>query len=224
MTARHNILWGAACLAAWMATLATAMPAGLDYSPASPNAAQIDDFLTRKNSPLAGIGTALSGYARDYDIDPRLVIAIAGAETTFGQHQCTDNNAWNWFHRGTCPASAFTSYQEGAEHVTKFLRLSYLNRGYDTIEQIRYKYCATGCDNWVSLVTSFHDAMPSNGQPATAQPPTQTPTQPQTLQPDPGPSSPAANDDNRILGVPLYVVYFLGAVLVGAWAWSVWKR
>jgi len=215
-----------------MVTAPAAMAAGLDYSPASPNAAQIDDFLKGKNSPLAGIGAALSGYARDYDIDPRLVVAIAGAETTFGQHQCTDNNAWNWFHRRTCPASAFTSYQEGAEHVTKFLRLSYLNRGYDTIEQIRYKYCTSGCDNWVSLVTAFHDAMPSNGQPTAVQPPAQPATQPpnqpasqpQILQPDPGSSSLPASDDDRILGIPRYIVYILGAVLVGAWAWSVWRR
>lgn len=220
MTTEHNSLWGIACLAAWMLTAPTAMAAGLDYSPASPNAAQIDDFLTRKNSPLAGIGTALSGYARDYDIDPRLVVAIAGAETTFGLHQCTDNNAWNWFHHRTCPQSPFTSYQEGAEHVTRFLRLSYLNRGYDTIELIRYKYCATGCDNWVHLVTAFHDAMPSNGQPATAKPP----PQPRTLQPDPGSSGSPARNDNRILGVPLYLVFFLGALFVGAWALSALRR
>jgi hypothetical protein len=227
LTTKKNTWLAVACLAAGMATLPTVTAAGLDYSPASPTPAQIDDFLTRKNSPLAGIGTALSGFARDYDVDPRLVVAIAGAETTFGQHQCTDNNAWNWFHRRTCPASSFTSYQEGAEHVTKFLRLSYLNRGYDTIEQIRYKYCAAGCDNWVSLVTAFHDAMPTNGQPATVQPPAPPSTQPQTVQPDPGSSgspSPAANDDDRILGIPLYVVYVVGALLVGAWAWSVWRR
>jgi hypothetical protein len=239
LTTRHYTLWGA-CLAAWM-VVAPAMAAGLDYSPASPDAAQIDAFLTQKHSPLAGIGAVLSGLARDYDVDPRLVVAIAGAETTFGQHQCTVNNAWNWFHRGTCPASAFTSYQEGAGHVTKFLRLSYLNRGYETIEQIRYKYCASGCDNWIPLVTAFYDAMPSNGQPPTAQPPiqppttqapiqsptqpaTQSPTQPQIAQPDPSLSGAPVPNDDRILGLPRYLVFFLGILLVAGWMFSTYRR
>jgi hypothetical protein len=230
----HCTLWGVAWLSAWMAV--PALASGLDYSPASPDAAQIDAFLTQKHSPLAGIGAVLSGLARDYDVDPRLVVAIAGAETTFGQHQCTDNNAWNWFHRGTCPASAFTSYQEGAGHVTKFLRLSYLNRGYETIEQIRYKYCASGCDNWIPLVTSFYNAIPSNGQPPTVQPPTtqppiQPPTQPatQSTQPpiaQPGPSvsgAPVPNDD-RILGLPRYLVFFLGVLIVAGWMFSTYRR
>jgi hypothetical protein len=220
----RQIIFGVTCLAAWMAAIPTMAAAGLDYTAQSPTAAQIDDYLTRKNSPLAGIGNALSGYARDYDIDPRLVVAIAGAETTFGLHQCTDNNAWNWFHRRTCPQSSFASYQEGAEHVTRFLRLSYLNRGYDTIELIRQKYCASGCDNWVGLVTAFHDAMPANGQPAAVQPTLQPPAQPQTAQPNPGSTATPARSDHRILGVPLYIVFFLGALFVGAWALGALRR
>jgi len=198
--------WAFAFLAARL-TAAT-----LDYSPASPTPAQIDDYLSRKHSPMAGMGNVFSTYGRDYDVDPRLVVAIAGAETTFGQHQCTANNAWNWFHRRTCPASAFTSYQEGAEHVTRFLRRSYLNRGYDTIELIRYKYCASGCDHWIPLVTAFHGEMPVNapGAPAPTLPPA-TPA-----------SAPA--DDNRILGIPLYLVFFGGALFVGIWALKALRR
>ena len=52
--------------------------AGLDYSAASPSAAQIDDYLTHKHSPMAGMGSVFAGYGRDYDVDPRLVVAIAG--------------------------------------------------------------------------------------------------------------------------------------------------
>jgi hypothetical protein len=207
---RIHIFWSVACLAACITNAPAAAAAGLNYSPTSPNASQIDAYLARKNSPMAGLGGMLSGYARDYDIDPRLVVAIAGAETTFGLHTCAGNNAWNWFHHRTCPQSPFTSYQEGAERVTRFLRLSYINRGYDTIDLIRYKYCATGCDNWVPLVTRFHDEMPADqGQPAPAQPASGTP--PSTI-----PASPAS--DNRIFGVPLYFVFFVGALLVGSWA------
>jgi len=219
---RHKTRRIGVFLTAFLAAGDAALASGLEYSPASPNAAQIDDFLNGKRSPLAGIGAALTGFARDYDIDPRLVIAIAGAETTFGLHQCTANNAWNWFHRGTCPASAFTSYQEGVEHVTRYLRLSYLNRGYDSIEQIRYKYCAAGCDNWIPLVTSFYDAMPANGVPPT-QPPAPVPSQTQTPPPAPPPGS-QSQDEGRILGLPRNLALLVGILLVGALAFNTLKR
>lgn len=207
---RINTFWSVACLAACIANVPVTAATGLDYSPTSPNASQIDEYLARKNSPMAGLGSLLSGYAQDYDVDPRLVVAIAGAETTFGLHTCAGNNAWNWFHHRTCPQSPFTSYQEGAERVTRFLRLSYINRGYDTIELIRYKYCATGCDNWVPLVTRFHAEMPAApGQPAPAQAASRAPS---------STTSAPAVSDNRIFGVPLYLVFFVGALLVGSWA------
>lgn len=202
------------------------MAAGLDYSPASPTPAQIDGYLARKHSPMAGMGNVFATYGHDYNVDPRLVVAIAGAETTFGQHQCTANNAWNWFHRRTCPASAFASYQEGAEHVTRFLRRSYLNRGYDTIELIRYKYCASGCDHWIPLVTAFHGEMPVNAAPGTAPPATlpAAPATPSAPQPAPGAPASPSGDDNQIFGIPLYIVFFGGALLVGIWALQVWRR
>src|SRR5689334_19737897 len=87
--------------AAQMAPPASA-PQPFDYSPASPAAARIDAYLARKRSPLSGLGASFSGYGRDYNVDPRLVVAIAGAETTFSGHVCVEKNAWNWFYRRNC--------------------------------------------------------------------------------------------------------------------------
>src|SRR5262249_50722893 len=86
-----------------------------------------------------------------------------GAETTFGKAVCGEHNAWNWFHcyaNGTCGANAcksspFPTWEKGALAVTKGLRRSYIRKGYDTIEEIRLKYCTEDCDNWVRLVTGF---------------------------------------------------------------------
>jgi hypothetical protein len=115
-------------------------------------------------------------------VDPRLVVAIAGAESTFGKNLCTANNAWNWFHRRTCPPSAFQNFGEGIERVTKFLRRSYLNKGYTTIPLIQTKYCGSGCQNWTPLVTRFHSEMPS-AAPA-AQAPQKSGPQPPALRRD----------------------------------------
>ena len=141
----------------------------LEWDATSPGAAQIDAYLRQKNSAMAGVGAALESLARQYNLDPRLVVAISGAETTFGKHVCAMNNAWNWFHKGSCPPSTFVSYEEGLEHVTKFMRRSYLNKGYTTVSLIGKKYCTSGCDNWVPLVTQFQQEMPaaaSAGTPA----------------------------------------------------------
>lgn len=95
-------------------------------------------------------------YPLEWNIDPRLIVAIAGAESTFGKNICVQFNAWNWFWGGTCQQSPFASWERGIEVVSKFMRLSYLNKGRDTIPLIRQKYCASGCQNWTSLVTLFY--------------------------------------------------------------------
>lgn len=128
-------------------------------------AALIDAYLTQKSSPLAGTGAAFVASGFSSNVDPRLIVAIAGAESSFGRFLCAPFNAWNWFWGGTCAASPFTSWQEGIATVTKYMRLSYLNKGYTTIPLIGSKYCASGCQNWVPNVSLFYGELggdPSN--------------------------------------------------------------
>jgi hypothetical protein len=98
--------------------------AAFGYDATAPSAAQIDAWLTNKKSPLAGSGALFDSLGKQYDVDPRLPVAIAGAETTFGRNLCTSNNAWNWFHRRSCPPSTFDNFGEGIERVSKFMRRS----------------------------------------------------------------------------------------------------
>jgi hypothetical protein len=162
----------------WQALASMAIAQSLDYSAASPNGAQIDEYLTRKKSPMIGIGADAAKFGHDNNVDPRLPIAISGGETTFGMHLCAANNAWNWFHHVTCPASPFMSFPSGVGTVTHFLRLAYINKGYDSIPLIRQKYCAEGCDNWVRLITLFYNEMPTSGAAVSTIPVAPTPTTP----------------------------------------------
>lgn len=190
-----------------------------DYSATSPTAPQIDGYLARKRSPMGGLGKAFFTYGREYNVDPRLLVAIAGAETTFGGHVCAEKNAWNWFYRRNCPQSPFPTYEAGLERVAKFMRLSYINRGYDSIELIRYKYCATGCQNWVALVTEFYREMPLNTM--AAPPPTPPASAPNPPAPasNPGAASTAQPREGlRIFGLPPFVLFFAAALIVAVWA------
>lgn len=203
-------------LAVTQTSPATRQAENFDYTVASPTAAQIDTYLARKRSPMAGLGESFSNYGRTYNVDPRLVVSIAGAETTFGEHVCADNNAWNWFYRRNCPQSPFATYEAGMERVAKFMRLSYINRGYDSIELIRHKYCAAGCQNWIPLVTTFYSEMPSNAAAAQPSPTAPNPAAPPANQPVS--STAQSRDGLRILGLPPFVLFFAAVVVVAIWA------
>lgn len=60
---------------------------------------EIDIYLLGKSSPLADHGSVFVNNGLKFDVDPRLVIAIAGAETTFATNMGCNApfNAWSWF-------------------------------------------------------------------------------------------------------------------------------
>ena len=43
---------------------------------------QIDDYLKSKGSPLAGQGAVFVGAGKKYGVDPALVVAISGIESS----------------------------------------------------------------------------------------------------------------------------------------------
>ncbi len=136
--------------------LSSILPIESRAAPAAPEitAAEIDSYLAGKGSPLAGLGQVFVDRGREFDIDPRLLVAIAGAESSFGTRICTAYNAWNWFYSGWC-SSPFDSWPEGIYSVTRGLRLYYFNQGRTTLSSIRDKYCP-GCTNWLTNVTIFY--------------------------------------------------------------------
>lgn len=49
-------------------------------------AAQLDAYLTERGSPLAGLGATFVAQAGSVGLDPRVLVAITGAETSFGTY------------------------------------------------------------------------------------------------------------------------------------------
>ena len=164
----------------------------LGYAKTQVTASQIDSFLTSRGSPMVGEGEHYLKWGKYFNVDPRLVIAISGAESTFGKYPCGNEfNVWGWMLGGSCwsgfepgwdhdanrgefaDAPGYvsgqgiymeTGYEDGIFWVTRTLRLGYLDVGLDTVAKVGNKWCQSGCANWEPNVTSFITQM--GGDPA----------------------------------------------------------
>lgn len=119
---------------------------------------QLDDYLKGKGSPLAGQGAVLIGAGKKYGVNPGLVVAISGIESSFGKHILGNFNAWGWG-----PGKSFSSWGEGISRVTQGLSQGYIRQGLTTPEQIVRKYAPASDGNdekrWASTVNQFLSEM-----------------------------------------------------------------
>jgi hypothetical protein len=138
---------------------------------AAPGAAQIDAFLALHDSPMTGAGQAFVAAGQANGVDPAFLVAIAGAESSFGQYlysqgsdQCTFN-AFNWFYGPTWPESDFASWDEAIARVAAGLGGDlYYGAGLYSVSAIAPRYCPDGTDNWIRNVSAFMSAL--GGDPA----------------------------------------------------------
>lgn len=109
------------------------------------SAASIDEYLASKASPLSGEGAAFLEAGVEHRVDPRLIVAIAGAESYFGITTCAPFNAWGW----GCPSGPyrFRSWAHGIQTVTKGLRTGYLDDGLHDVGRIHLRYAPPAAAN-----------------------------------------------------------------------------
>jgi hypothetical protein len=149
--------------AALVLLLAAALAGALaPAAAAAPDAAQLDAFLSDHDSPMAGTGAVFIAEGQLYGVDPVFLVAIAGAETSFGKllyskdgDQCT-YNAFNWFYGPTWPTSDFSSWDQAIARVAEGLGGSlYHSAGLVSVDAIAPRYCPDGTAQWVANVKAF---------------------------------------------------------------------
>ncbi len=110
-----------------------------------PNVAILEDYLTKKNSPLAPYAENILQYEHW-----KLVLAISNGESTMCKHQ-RFNNCWGV--GGAWNLRRYESFIAGFSDVNRFLGEMYIAKGADTPQEIVRKYVGSYSPNWVVAVS-----------------------------------------------------------------------
>jgi hypothetical protein len=114
-------------------------------------AAQIDTFLKARNSPLAGMGAAFVAAGAKYGVDPGVLVAISGGESSFGQKLFRPFNPFGYGKQ------AFPSFQAAINRVASDLGTNY---NLSSISSIGSRYSPPASNpNWVPNVLNFYQAL-----------------------------------------------------------------
>lgn len=109
-------------------------------------------YLSKHDSPLQYHAQDFIDAANTYNLDWKLVAAISGVESTFGQHIPGGYNGWGWGVYGD-QAIFFNSWTEAIFTISKGLRENYLDKGLTDPFSINRIYAASPA--WGSKVTFF---------------------------------------------------------------------
>lgn len=99
-------------------------------------------YLAKYDSPLQYHAQDFIDAAEAYQLDWKMVPAIAGVESTFGKQIPGGYNAWGWGVYGT-QAIYFNSWREAIFTISKGLREDYLNKGLNDPYSINRIYAAS---------------------------------------------------------------------------------
>jgi hypothetical protein len=120
---------------------------------------------------MTGTGAVFVAEGREHGVDPAFLVAISGAETSFGLYLyerdgdvCT-YNAFNWFYGPTWPQSDFATWEEAIARVAEGLAGDlYYGAALTSVTGIAPVYCPDGTAEWIANVTAFMAAL--GGDPA----------------------------------------------------------
>jgi cell wall-associated NlpC family hydrolase len=107
--------------------------------------AQLDSYLAGKGSPFAGRGAVFVYQSTAVGLDPRLLVAISGAETSFGAYG-PSQRIFNPFGMG--PGIVYPSWDDSIAAAARNLGGSlYKGSGLVTIAQIQRRWAPIGATN-----------------------------------------------------------------------------
>lgn len=131
----------------------------IEAKPVDKRAQILKDYLAKYNSPLEDSAQDFIDAADQYGLDWKLVVSIAGTESTFGRfipggHDplYTSYNGWGWGVYGD-NSLGFKSWKEAIFTISKGLKEDYVDKGYTEPYSMNRKYAAS--KTWGSKVSYF---------------------------------------------------------------------
>lgn len=113
---------------------------------------QIRDFLSRHNSPMADHAEEIILAGNRYDIDPRMIVAIAGVESQYGK-RCRGFNAWGWNGGRT----RWSSWTESIDVYSASMETHYPN--WRNIKRVAPRYNPNTPEAWGRKVAFLMDSI-----------------------------------------------------------------
>lgn len=115
----------------------------------------LQKYLRKYNSPLYDYADKIVYYSDQYNLDYRLLVAIAGQESTFCRFIPHNSyNCWGWGIYGD-NVIRFSDYEEGIKTVAKGIKENYVDKGLITTEEIMKIYTPSSKGSWSSAIRYF---------------------------------------------------------------------
>jgi hypothetical protein len=132
---------------------------------------KIQAYLEKQGSPLAKHADDIVRSGKKHDVDPRLIVAIAGQESSFGKNNFEPYNAWGWMS-----GEDFSSWEQSIDRVARGLDELYVGQGLTSLSKIQQKWAPVGAGNdptnlnshWTTGVTKFYRELGGNPNDVTA--------------------------------------------------------
>lgn len=115
---------------------------------------EIEIFLEGRGSPIAPFSSHFVLAGKNHGINPKLIVAISGIESSFGLNNIAPYNAWGRKAKGGGYKS-YKSWKEAIWDQAYYLKTSYIDKGLVTVDQIAPKYCPPNQKHWAERVKYF---------------------------------------------------------------------
>lgn len=101
----------------------------------------LEKILKRYNSSLSSYAKFYVKYADKYNIDWKLLPAIAGKESNFGKYYIPgSHNVYGWGKKYI----TFDTWEDGIKSISYTLRSQYIDKGLNTISSLGSRYAQDG--------------------------------------------------------------------------------
>jgi hypothetical protein len=114
---------------------------------------RIQGFLRGKGSPMAPHARRIVLAGVRWHVDPRAVVAIAGVESSYGEH-APGHNAWGW--GGGKGGARWSSWHRAIDRFTRGLARNYPSMAKGHFRSGAARYCSkAGAKRWASKTSSI---------------------------------------------------------------------